>query len=101
LYKKRQMSNGKATSKQLTFNFCELDAARNSILSDDFTIESLKDFEGLVLAQVTLKALNGDRFGIDQYMKYVAGFDETQDTKQETQIVVTKVIFENATAKDA
>lgn len=95
------MSSKKTNPKQLTFNFCELDAAKNSILSDDFTIESLKDFEGLVLAQVTLKALTGDRFATEQYMKYVIGFNENQDTKQDTQIVVTKVIFEKATAKDA
>ena len=90
------MAKEKHNPKQLSFRFSEIEQVVNDLIETEHTKEDLKQYETVILGQVTAKAVKGDKLAIDQYMKYVVGFSDKVETKSEQVITVTSVEFQNA-----
>ena len=90
------MAKEKHNPKQLSFRFNEIDDVLNDLIETEHTKEDLKQYETVILGQVTAKAIKGDKAAVDQYMKYVVGFSDKVETKSEQVITVTSVEFQNA-----
>jgi uncharacterized protein YktA (UPF0223 family) len=74
------MAKEKHNPKQLSFRFNEIDDVLNNLIETEHTKEDLKQYETIILGQVTAKAIKGDKAAIDQYMKYVVVFIYKKET---------------------
>jgi hypothetical protein len=90
------MAKEKHNPNQLSFRFSEIEQVVNDLIETEHTKADLKQYETIVLGQVTAKAIKGDKTAIDQYMKYVIGFSDKVETNAKQVITVTSVEFQNA-----
>jgi hypothetical protein len=98
-----RMPTNAETGTQLNLELEDIDSFQNSIINDfDTNKKKFAVFTEKILIQLANKAMKGNISAIQEFLKVIHNSNEiTANSKQDNQLIVTKVIFENATAKDA